>query len=190
MADSLGIISWVCPSMAATPAGRSPPSPIWSSSAADRARDTLAATGSQIRFHIGSVASIHCARLHAWRSAGPAEKSVTVSSHRSATVIACLAAAASAAEGRGSPAVNACCFAAPSTRPQLTGPLVVLMMKRNWLSTCSRWAGSEYSAGIEEGSKPCARIARAASSPASSPRRLRRKSSNGVPSDSSLMTPA
>ena len=93
IADRRGIISCVLPSIAAMPSGREaasprPSEPNCSERAADRARDTLSATGSQMRFHVGIVCSTHATLLHTSRVTGPEAKSVTASSHRSATVIA------------------------------------------------------------------------------------------------------
>ena len=65
-----------------------PPCPNCSDSAADSARDTFRAIGSQMRFQVGIVFSTHDTLLHTLRVTGPEAKSVTASSHRSATVIA------------------------------------------------------------------------------------------------------
>ena len=108
IAERRGIISCVLPSIAAMPSGSDgessrPSSPNCSDRAAESARDTFRAIGSQMRFHVGIVFSTHDTLLHTPRVTGPEAKSVTASSHRSATVIAWRAASASVAVGAGSP---------------------------------------------------------------------------------------
>ena len=139
IADRRGIISCVLPSIAAMPSGREaasprPSDPNCSDKAADRARDTFKATGSQMRFHVGIVCSTHATLLHTSRVTGPEAKSVAV--------------------GAGSPLAYAACFAPSSTKRQLTGPAVVFMRNWNWPIAARMRAGSENSGGRIAGSKP------------------------------------
>ena len=131
-----------------------PSDPNCSDKAADRARDTFKATGSQMRFHVGIVCSTHATLLHTSRVTGPEAKSVTASSHRSATVIAWRAVSASVAVGAGSPLAYAACFALSSTMRQFTGPAVVFIRNWNWPIAARMRAGSENSGGRFAGSKP------------------------------------
>ena len=102
-----------------------PPSPAASPpvSPPPKASTTFAATGSTSVFHVGRVASIHSARLHAVADVVAAEKDVVGSSHSSASRMASATALRSDAPIEGSsPAAAAAWRATSRARSQFTGP--------------------------------------------------------------------